>query len=93
MLEKEKKIHEEYKNRRDSVRSLICNEPEVNCGGVMNKFIDKFTKDLLPKRIQALHKLIQQLSELLEYLLKKQKAIEESVAELKICLTRQKGIS
>lgn len=100
---KRKIIDEEYNNRLDSVRSLICNELEVNCGGVMNKLIDKVTKDLLPKRIQALQKLIQQLSEsraeilenreLLEYLSKKQKAIEESVTELKICLTRQKGIS
>lgn len=85
------------------MRSLICNGLEVNCAGVMNKLIDKVTKDLLPKRIQALQKLIQQLSEsraeilenqeLLKYLSKKQKDIEESLTELKICLTMQKGIS
>ncbi|XP_052694683.1 uncharacterized protein LOC128172979 [Crassostrea angulata] len=100
---KRKIIDEEFNNRRNSVRSLICNELEVNCAGVMNKLIDKVTKDLLPKRIQALQKLIQQLSEsraeilenqeLLEYLSKKQKDIEESLTELKICLTMQKGIS
>lgn len=100
---KRKIIDEEFNNRRNSVRSLICNELEVNCAGVMNKLIDKVTKDLLPKRIQALQKLIQQLSEsraeilenqeLLEYLSKKQKDIEKSLTELKICLTMQKGIS
>lgn len=100
---KKKIIEEEYNNRRDSVRSLICNELEVNCGCVMNKLIDKVTKDLLPKRIQALEKMIQQLSksraeilenrEFLEYLSKKLNAMEESATELKIYLTMQKGIS
>lgn len=100
---KRKVIDEEYNKRRESVRSLICNELEVNCGCVMKKLIDKVTKDLLPKRIQALEKMIQQLSksraeilenrELLEYLSKKLKAMEESATELKLNLTMQKGIS
>lgn len=100
---KRKVIDEEYNKRRESVRSLICNELEVNCGFVMNKLIDKVTKDMLPKRIQALQKMIQQLSksreeilenqEMLENLSKKLKAMEESVTEIKTCLIRQKGIS
>lgn len=100
---KRKVIDEEYNKRRESVRSLICNELEENCGFVMNKLIDKVTKEMLPKRIQALQKMIQQLSksreeilenqEMLEYISKKLKAMEESATELKICLIRQKGIS
>lgn len=100
---KRKVIDEEYNKRRESVRSLICNELEVNCGFVMNKLIDKVTQDMLPKRIQALQKMIQQLSksreeilenqEMLENLSKKLKAMEESVTEIKTCLIRQKGIS
>lgn len=100
---KRKIIDEEYNNRRESVRSLICNELEVNCGYVLNRLIDKVAIDMLPKRIQALQKMIQQLSksrkkilenrELLEYLSKKLKVMEESATELKICLIRQKGLS
>lgn len=100
---KRKVIDEEYNKRRESVRSLICNELEVNCGFVMNKLIDKVTKDMLPKRMQAFQEMIQQLSKsreeilknwkMLEDLSKKLKAMEESATEIKTCLIRQKGIS
>lgn len=100
---KRKVIDEEYNNRRESVRSLICNELEVNCGYVLNRLIDKVAIDMLPKRMQALQKMIQQLSKsrekilenrkLLEYLSKKLKVMEESATELKIRLIRQRGLS
>lgn len=100
---KRKIIDEEYNNCRESIRSLICNELESNCGCVINKLLDRVTKDLLPKRMQSLQKMIQQLlksrteilenQESLRLLSKKVKDMEESVTELNICLIRQKGMS
>lgn len=40
-VRKRKVIDEEYNKCCELVRSLICNEFEVNCGFVMNKLIDK----------------------------------------------------
>lgn len=53
---KRKIIDEEYNNRLESARSLICNELESNCRCVINKISDKITKYLLPKRLHALQK-------------------------------------
>lgn len=48
-VRKRKVIDEEYNKCCELVRSLICNEFEVNCGFVMNKLIDKVIKDMFFK--------------------------------------------
>lgn len=58
---KKKVIDEEYNNCLMSIRSLVSNELESTCGAFINKLIDRITLDLLPKRIQSLEKMIQQL--------------------------------
>lgn len=60
---KKKVIDEEYNNCLMSIRSLVSNELESTCGAFINKLIDRITLDLLPKRIQSLEKMIQQLLE------------------------------
>lgn len=50
-VRKRKVIDEEYNKCCELVRSLICNEFEVNCGFVMNKLIDKVIKDMFFKWI------------------------------------------
>lgn len=58
---KKKVIDEEYNKCRMSIRGLVSNELESTCGAFINKLIDRITLDLLPKRIQSLEKMIQQL--------------------------------
>lgn len=90
---KKKVIDEEYNKYRMSIRSHISNELESTCGAFINKLIDRITLDLLPKRIQFLEKMIQQLldnrrqilanQESLCNLSRKVKVIEKSATEFK----------
>lgn len=90
---KKKVIDEEYNNCRMSIRSLVSNELESTCGAFIDKLIDRITLDLLPKRIQSLEKMIQQLldnrrqilanQESLGNLSRKVKVIEKSATEFK----------
>lgn len=99
---KKKKIDAEYKKCHDSIRNLIYDAFESSYGCDINNLIDKVTKDMLPKRLHALQKMIQQLSksredilenrESLVYLSKKVKAMEESTSDLKVCIMMQKGM-
>lgn len=100
---KKKIIDEEYNKCHDKIKSVISDAFDSNYGCVINKLIDKVTEDMLPKRINTLHRMIQHLltsraqilqnRELLRYLSKKVKAMDESSSELSMCLIRQKGMS
>lgn len=90
---KKKVIDEEYNKCRMSIKSHISNELESTCGAFINKLIDRITLDLLPKRIQSLEKMIQQLldnrrqilanQESLCNLSRKVKVFEKSATEFK----------
>lgn len=100
---KKKIIDKEYNTCHDKIKSIISDAFESNYGCVINKLIDKVTENMLPKRINALHKMIQQLltsrakilqnQKSLRNLSMKVKAMDESSSELSICLIRQKGMS
>lgn len=96
--EKKTVIDEEYNTCKMSIRSKICNHLESSCGNEIREFIDKSTKDILPKQIQTLETKMKSTSllynraesniRLIKKLVSDVKAIENQSEQMHMCLTQ-----
>lgn len=59
----DEEIHYEYNKHLAKIRRKICDHLDKNCGVVIIKPIVKVTEDVLPKKLQTLKTMIEQISE------------------------------
>lgn len=97
---KKNNIEEKYQATRESIRGRIFEQLESKFGEYVDKMIDKVTKDLLPKRINYLERMISQLLTsrrkilanmiLIDNLKMKVKSIYDSASDLNVRLSTLK---
>lgn len=97
---KKANIEEKYQATRESIRGRIFEQLDSKCGEYFDKMIDKVTKDLLPKRINYLERMISQLltsrreilanMTIIDNLKMKVKSIYDSATDLNVRLSTLK---